>query len=158
MTTVELSRAERQVVLGVAYGLSFQSIASRLAMRLEAVRGLMALAKGKLGDRDMPDAAAIERAYKAGALPDPPPDGMPVRLTPSQITLVWLVSLGMTIQEIVIRSAVPAATVERDLVALCAAVGAQSPPHLITRARQLRIPYHRRLPHPARSSRRRATV
>ncbi|MFD9815860.1 NUDIX domain-containing protein [Streptomyces sp. NPDC059080] len=154
MAGVELSGLEVKVLLGVAYGMSVEEVATQAAMRLKTVRVLLSSAKDKLTCRAMTDAAAVERAYVTGALPNPMPEPasrqVALRISTSQVALIWLISLGATASGISKRSHVPVIKVEQDIRALCESTGAASAAHLITRARQLNIRYHRGLP-PTRS-------
>ncbi|MFD9816588.1 hypothetical protein [Streptomyces sp. NPDC059080] len=159
MLKVELSGPEVTALMGIAHGLSVEEISAKTSMRVKTVRGrLLPSAKDRLGHRDMSDAAAVERAYLTGALPAPPPDPprsqAAVRLSPAQVSLIRLLSQGMTAGAISGRTTKSVLAVERDIRALCEVTGAATDAHLITRARQLGIPYRRRTSRPVHLSRR----
>ncbi|MCB5911973.1 hypothetical protein [Streptomyces pinistramenti] len=148
---VHLTRPEKAVLVGTAHGLPLETIARQHAMRVVTVQGYLRLAKGKFGSRDLTDAAVVYRAYLCGILRDSSARAaLHHHLASWQITLLELTARGTSPREIAHRSGIPIATVEADLNALCAALGARNAAHLITRTWQLRLLARRRpRPHAA---------
>ncbi len=79
MLKVELSEPEVRAILGTAHGMAVEEIATMTRMRVESVRSLLTCAKGKLGNRDLTDPAAVQRTYASGVLTAPPPEPLSCR-------------------------------------------------------------------------------
>lgn len=134
VATVSFTRRERQVVQGLADGLTDHEIASRLRLSLATVRRYMTTAKRKVGVTER--VALVDRSYGLGLIRSPACEPDTVYLTPQHRELLSLVVKGLSKTQIAVDMRRPPSHVRRATLQLMKALGARTRTHVVTRARQ----------------------
>ncbi|MFF2331795.1 MULTISPECIES: LuxR C-terminal-related transcriptional regulator [unclassified Streptomyces] len=139
VSTTRLTPRQRDVARHLADGLHAAEVADELNLSLATVRQYKTAAGHRLGVSGAP--ALVEAAYESGDLDQPDPDpeaGKALACLPDvQRKVLALRAQGMGVQEIADHLSRPVHVVRKDVRALMAALGAKTPAHAITRARQL---------------------
>ncbi|MEV0445980.1 LuxR C-terminal-related transcriptional regulator [Streptomyces spectabilis] len=133
-STVSFTSRERQVVQGLAEGLTTRAIARRLNRQLGTVRHHITTAKKKVGAKGQ--AALVDCSYDLGLIRPPAREHNTVYVPPEQRTLIPLLARSLTNIEIATETKRSPAQVGRNARQLLKTLDAQSRAHLVTRARQ----------------------
>ncbi|MFH8991464.1 LuxR C-terminal-related transcriptional regulator [Streptomyces sp. NPDC017940] len=133
-STVSFTSRERQVVQGLAEGLTDRVIARRLNRKPGTVRHHISTAKKKVGAKGQ--AALVDCSYDLGLIRLPALEHGTVHLPPEQRNLITLLTRSLTNGEIAAEIHRSPAQVGVYVRRLMWVLDAQSRAHVVTRARQ----------------------
>ncbi|MET8979395.1 helix-turn-helix domain-containing protein [Streptomyces sp. NPDC004539] len=139
---VGLSGREARVLRLLADGGTPKSIAVSLGTRVDVVHGCLWRVRCKAGASGRSDAhpAVVEAAYDTGLLEKPVLLPSRIDVTERQRELIGLLARGLSVDRIAATLGCRPSTALAELEKLERALGAMSPAHVITRARQHGLP------------------
>ncbi|MER5301333.1 LuxR C-terminal-related transcriptional regulator [Streptomyces lasiicapitis] len=132
--TVSFTSREKDVVQGLAEGLTDHAIARRLNRKPSTVRHYIATAMKKVGANRQ--AALVNYAYDLGLIRPPVREDSTAYVSPQQRELIPLIVRGLTLDQIAAETHTTSARARRDVRRLMKALDAETRAHVVTRARQ----------------------
>ncbi|WP_164551857.1 LuxR C-terminal-related transcriptional regulator [Streptomyces sp. WAC 01529] len=132
--TVSFTRRGRQVVQGLAEGLTDREIAGRIRLTRATVRHHITVASKLVGVRGQ--AALVNRSYELGLIRPPAREPVPVYVPPQQKELILLLAQSLTEAQIAAKTRRPPSKIRRNTRHLMTSLQANTRAHLVTRAHQ----------------------
>ncbi|WP_030777591.1 LuxR C-terminal-related transcriptional regulator [Streptomyces sp. NRRL S-920] len=132
--TTSFTRRERQVVQGLAEGLTDHEIARRLNRKTATIRRHITAASKKVGAKGQ--VGLVNCSYALGLLRPPASEGGAVYVPPQLRELIPLIVQGLSAMKIAEETNRAPSRIHRDTKRLMHILRARTRPHIVTRARQ----------------------